>query len=316
MSDSLDSNELLLRGKTAAYVGRRDEARALLRRAIEAAPDNLQAWLALAGVEDEPAGKMRCFEMALKLDPDNTEARMGLEALRGSLTAEGAPAAQTPANPMPGAEPFTAPSAEDELEAVIAQASRQLDAGTSLERTGHAPPAQPAVSPPRATQEAPLQDEVLYCANHPTVETRLRCNRCGKPICTRCAVRTPVGYRCRACMGRQQAAFYTGGVADYVIGALIALALGALTSFLMGMLSALVFAVILGAVIGLGVAGLIRLAVQRRRSRYLWLATAAGFVIGALPAFLFGVLIRNVWGLLTIGVFVALAAATAAARLR
>ncbi|MGC9334733.1 MAG: B-box zinc finger protein, partial [Anaerolineae bacterium] len=59
---------------------------------------------------------------------------------------------------------------------------------------------------------------VLYCANHPNVETLLRCNRCGKPICTRCAVSTPVGYRCRECVGQQQSSFYPGGTLDYVMG--------------------------------------------------------------------------------------------------
>jgi hypothetical protein len=39
------------------------------------------------------------------------------------------------------------------------------------------------------------------CADHPDVETRLRCSRCGKPICPRCAVRTPVGMRCPDCGG-------------------------------------------------------------------------------------------------------------------
>ncbi|MBM4465197.1 MAG: hypothetical protein FJ014_06560, partial [Chloroflexi bacterium] len=37
-----------------------------------------------------------------------------------------------------------------------------------------------------------VDDEVIYCSFHPTVETRLRCNRCGAPICPRCAVQTPV----------------------------------------------------------------------------------------------------------------------------
>jgi hypothetical protein len=39
------------------------------------------------------------------------------------------------------------------------------------------------------------------CADHPNVETRLRCARCGKPICPLCAVRTPVGMRCPDCAG-------------------------------------------------------------------------------------------------------------------
>ena len=39
------------------------------------------------------------------------------------------------------------------------------------------------------------------CADHPEVETRLRCSRCGRPICPRCGVRTPVGMRCPDCAG-------------------------------------------------------------------------------------------------------------------
>ncbi len=42
-----------------------------------------------------------------------------------------------------------------------------------------------------------------YCANHPGVETSLRCNKCGKPICAKCAVRTPTGYRCKECVRGQ-----------------------------------------------------------------------------------------------------------------
>lgn len=39
------------------------------------------------------------------------------------------------------------------------------------------------------------------CSYHPNVMTGLRCNRCGKPICPKCAVRTPVGMRCPDCAG-------------------------------------------------------------------------------------------------------------------
>ena len=57
----------------------------------------------------------------------------------------------------------------------------------------------------------------LYCANHPTVETTLRCNRCEKPICTKCAVLTPTGYRCKECVRGQQKLFETAQWYDYVI---------------------------------------------------------------------------------------------------
>ena len=38
---------------------------------------------------------------------------------------------------------------------------------------------------------------------HPDVETELRCGKCGKPICPKCMVQTPVGARCPEC-GRLQ----------------------------------------------------------------------------------------------------------------
>ena len=39
----------------------------------------------------------------------------------------------------------------------------------------------------------------MRCATHPDVETNLRCGKCGKPICPRCMVQTPVGARCLEC---------------------------------------------------------------------------------------------------------------------
>ncbi|MGI9253570.1 MAG: B-box zinc finger protein, partial [Thermomicrobiales bacterium] len=41
----------------------------------------------------------------------------------------------------------------------------------------------------------------VRCSYHPDVETLLRCSRCGKPICAKCGVRTPVGVRCPDCAG-------------------------------------------------------------------------------------------------------------------
>ncbi len=39
----------------------------------------------------------------------------------------------------------------------------------------------------------------MYCYNHPERETLLRCGKCGRPICTECAIRHPVGLRCPQC---------------------------------------------------------------------------------------------------------------------
>src|SRR3712207_8484915 len=39
----------------------------------------------------------------------------------------------------------------------------------------------------------------LRCYRHPERETWVRCGRCDQPICTRCAMQGPVGFRCRQC---------------------------------------------------------------------------------------------------------------------
>ena len=58
---------------------------------------------------------------------------------------------------------------------------------------------------------------VMYCANHPDTETLLRCNKCNKPICLKCAVQTPVGYRCKECVREQQDVYYNGTTSDNLI---------------------------------------------------------------------------------------------------
>jgi tetratricopeptide (TPR) repeat protein len=285
MRDSVDINELVQRGKAAARVGRLEEAREHLGRAVELEPQNVEAWLSLAAVESDRRGKMACFERVLQLEPDNVEARLGQEMLQAEEGEED-----------PDEQPEGA--VEDELEAIIAQASKQLD-----EAVGPPPP-----------DELPLDDNVLYCANHPTVETMLRCNRCGKPICTRCAVQTPVGYRCRECVGKQQAVFYTGGALDYVIAGAISVVLGGIASYLMTLVGAWFIALLLGPAAGIGIAELVRLAVQRRRSKYLWIVVGAGIVVGALPSLILALF--SLWSLIALGIFLALAVGAAGARLR
>jgi tetratricopeptide (TPR) repeat protein len=282
MSNTPNATELLRRGQAAARVGRREEARDYLRQAVELDPESVQAWLDLAGVEEDPDKKRMCFETVLSLDPENEEAVLGLEML-GYDTVRA---------------PVPAPAAEDELETVIAEASRRLER---------------AVGPP-PPDEVRLDDEVLYCANHPTVETVLRCNRCGKPICTRCAVQTPVGYRCRECVGQQQSIFYSGGSLDYVIGGALALVLSGVASYLMTLLGAWFFALILGPAAGIGIAEAVRFGVRRRRSRYLWTVVAVAMVVGALPALLLALF--SLWRLITLGLFLLLAVSAASARLR
>ena len=64
------------------------------------------------------------------------------------------------------------------------------------------------------------------CADHPDVETRLRCSRCGRPICPRCSVRTPVGMRCPDCAGTRSAVAANPARTLVAAGAGFAVAIG------------------------------------------------------------------------------------------
>jgi membrane associated rhomboid family serine protease len=55
-------------------------------------------------------------------------------------------------------------------------------------------------TPPDAPGTAPEESEVTYCYGHPDTPTRLRCTRCDKPICPRCAVPASVGQHCVWCV--------------------------------------------------------------------------------------------------------------------
>jgi hypothetical protein len=48
----------------------------------------------------------------------------------------------------------------------------------------------------------------MTCANHPKVETLLRCGRCDKPICPDCMVAAPGGTRCRECASNRSSPLY------------------------------------------------------------------------------------------------------------
>ena len=124
----------------------------------------------------------------------------------------------------------------------------------------------------------------LYCENHPHTETSLRCNRCEKPICTKCAVLTPTGYRCTECVKVQQKNFDTATSIDYILAISIALILTYIGSLLASRIG--FFTIFLAPIAGIVIAEAIRRAVRRRRSKRLFQATAAATAFaGLLPVF-------------------------------
>jgi hypothetical protein len=150
-----------------------------------------------------------------------------------------------------------------------------------------------------------------FCANHPNTLTSLRCNRCGKPICVRCAKSTPTGYRCTECIRGQQKSFETTLWYDYVSASTVS----AILAFIGGrFIPALgFFTIFLAPIAGVVIAEAVRFVVRRRRSQRLYLVTASAAGLGAIlqlllsviPALLF--LSRGglglLWGVLWQGVY-------------
>jgi hypothetical protein len=123
--------------------------------------------------------------------------------------------------------------------------------------------------------------DTLCCYAHPDRETMLRCNNCERPICAKCAVLTPTGYRCRECVRGQQKVFETAKTTDFIVAPLVACGLSLLGSFIVPLLG--FFTIFLAPLAGTGIGEIVSQITNRRRSRNLFYLIAAAVVIGALP---------------------------------
>jgi hypothetical protein len=129
---------------------------------------------------------------------------------------------------------------------------------------------------------------ITYCANHPDREATLRCNRCDKPICLKCAVKVATGYRCRECVSQQQQIFETAFWYDHVLAFIVAFVLSAIAGAFVSILS--YFVIFIAPVVG-GVLGrIVLVATRKRRSKYLpWIAAIGaglgGIAICIVPVF-------------------------------
>lgn len=129
-------------------------------------------------------------------------------------------------------------------------------------------------------EQAPPTLGETRCSYHPDVMTRLRCSRCGKPICPRCGVRTPVGLRCPDCAGVRGLPTYatSGSILPRAagVGLAVALAVGLLWGF------APSWGFYLALLLGFGVAESMAWASNAKRGRDLQLVALAAIAFGLL----------------------------------
>lgn len=161
----------------------------------------------------------------------------------------------------------------------------------------------------------------MRCTAHPEVETNLTCSKCGKPICPKCLVQTPVGARCRKCAHLSKLPTYQVPLHYYLraTGAALglAVAIGLIWGVLQSLLPFLYLNLLLASGVGYAIGEAIGLSVNRKRGRGLAIVAGVAVVISFVVNMLtFGSIPS---GLLNIGldiVAVALGIVVAANRLR
>jgi len=77
-------------------------------------------------------------------------------------------------------------------------------------------------------------DDALYCYRHPDRQTYVRCGRCDQPICTKCAMQGPVGFRCKQCGTLANDPLTTIAPTRAVLGTAVAMAGGAVIGLITG----------------------------------------------------------------------------------
>ena len=162
--------------------------------------------------------------------------------------------------------------------------------------------------------------ETMRCARHPDVETALRCGKCGKPICPRCMVQTPVGARCPDCARLYKLPTYRISGGYYLRAAGTALAMAVVIGVVWGIIESFLpirfFTLIIGAGIGYAIGEVVSLSVNRKRGTWLAVIGSLGVVISygvtyAVNLFRFGFVsfggfeVLFTLGAIAIGIYVA-----------
>lgn len=281
MSEQITAGDvaaLVREGRAALIAGDSYTARQRFRQALDIDPDQVDAWIGMAGSVRPYREKRDHLQRALSLAPDNAEARAILDQVEARIASGEvlAPAGVQVREPLPAAE-------------------------SVYEPVESAPPVSEATT--------------FYCYNHPNRETGLRCTNCGRPICADCVRPAPVGQLCPECAKARRPVNYQVSVGHIVIAGAIALFGVALAGlpllFILGAARffSFIIAFLLGPAFGELLVRLINYLTHNKRGRSLQIAFGVGALIGVLP----WVLLSFSLGLM---LFMGLAIATGIARLR
>lgn len=283
---------LLRQAKRTAGAGKRAAAQQLYEQITDEAPEVVAGWLGVAQTTRDPAKRRQAYERVLALEPEN---EVALEALDGAITSPPARTARA-ASEAPPAEENPAPEGEsedpfDQSRAWLQEATRRQEPREKAPEERETEPEAKQSKGESATLPslesvlpavADADEEPLVCYRHPGRETGLRCYSCERPICIKCAKRTPVGYRCPECIREAEGVFYTATVLDYLLAASVSLILGVIAGFIVGFVG--FFVIFIGPAAGSLIGRLAFRAARRRHGRWLpHLVAGIVAVSGLLP---------------------------------
>ena len=123
-----------------------------------------------------------------------------------------------------------------------------------------------------------------FCETHPKVETGLSCGKCGRYICPRCLVQTPVGVRCSTCARVRKAPVYDVKSSQYTLAIVASIIVGGVTGVIWTVLFARFGWIpflpwILAAGVGYVVGEVVSVTANRKRGVGLALIAAMGVII-------------------------------------
>jgi len=121
--------------------------------------------------------------------------------------------------------------------------------------------------------------DATYCERHPSRETSLRCGKCERYICPRCAIQTPVGYRCAECAQIKRLPQYQVGGTLLLRSVAAGLGVSVIAWFLVSYAVFLRF--FLSFLVGAAI-GEVMTRLSRRRSNLILEAAAVLVVVGGL----------------------------------
>ncbi|HNP71594.1 MAG TPA: hypothetical protein PLO33_14805 [Kouleothrix sp.] len=267
-----DIHQLVQEGRAAALAGDTLAARSSFRRATEADPTSVEAWVGLSSVVPILAEKREYLRKALDLDPQNADAAASLRYVE-QLIAKG----------------------------MQLEPSRRRDERNA---SGDASPLLGAPEPAAATA-------VEFCYRHPDRETGLHCTQCGRPICAECATMTSVGQLCPDDRRARRPSNYKVSAGDVIVGGLVALLASAAVALLLSLFVGRLgfFGIFIIVMVGPAIAEFIVRVVDRvtklKRGRPMQITIGVAIALGTLPFALFGGLLLLLYMVLAISTAVA-----------